>query len=150
MGCATSLEKHVHTNKIAVSRNSVEAVKTEEEIGSVRGSVATSKVPHESGDSIGTVDAKASKRDCTRDSVKEYEKQASSSSGGEMSVETSSHFMDCTSFSALRKGQELLCRDIFTSKYTQKEMARWREAEIVKVKDNMITVHFVGTYQAVW
>ena len=26
-------------------------------------------------------------------------------------------------------------------------MARWREAEIVKAKDNMITVHFVGMYE---
>ena len=48
------------------------------------------------------------------------------------------------SFLALVEGTEVLCKDVFTSMYSGEEMARWREAEIVAVNDNIVTIHFVG------
>ena len=42
------------------------------------------------------------------------------------------------------KGERILCRDVFYSKYTNEKMYRWRDAEIIKVKDKIIEIQFIG------
>ena len=152
MGCASSSDVS-HTSKIVVTRDSLMVTQATEELelerckqryGHSRDSVALLKA----GESIGAIDNNTSNFSKARDSVQLHkEKTASSSPNVPMSTKPPSFEEAYVSFKALRKGQELLCRDIFISKYTQQEMARWREAEIVKAKDNMITVHFVGMYE---
>ena len=152
MGCVSSSEIS-HTSKIAVTRDSLMVTQATEELelerckqryDNSRDSVSLLKT----GEFIGAIDNNTSKFSKARDSVQLHKEKAVSSSSNVPILTKPPSFEEAyVSFKALRKGQDLLCRDIFISKYTQQEMARWREAEIVKVKENMITVHFVGMYE---
>lgn len=56
-------------------------------------------------------------------------------------------FENNNEFNGVFKGQQLLCRDEFFSKYTNEKMYRWRQTEIVQIDSNeksRAMLHFIG------